>query len=257
MKCRYREKTIISGNRREVFYYPEYAAASGKRKPRFKKSSEIQARLNERNAIRKLSRLLNCNFTEDDYMITLEYADFFRPGSLDAVKGDLTNYVRRLKRYCTKLGGENFRYIAVFEEGGKNGNYHIHIFVAADGARLDRDTLEKIWGRGCANTKRLQPEYFDGLDRIGSYVQKDPKGGRRWIGSKNLKKPIEPPPRTVSRKLARAVLEAAEEKDAPPPFPGFHIVKKTEINNEVNGGLYGVIDLIAERRETTKCRKRE
>ena len=64
---------------------------------------------------------------------------------------------------------------------------------------IDRTELEKIWGKGIANTYSLQT-YGKGLQGIANYLYKQNEKARdngdrvnyhMWAGSRNLKKPKE------------------------------------------------------------------
>lgn len=73
MRCLYRERRWECGNYLEVEFYPVFKPPSGKRRRKSKPTSEVQARLNDRNARRELVRLLNTNFTDEDIEIHLSY----------------------------------------------------------------------------------------------------------------------------------------------------------------------------------------
>lgn len=253
MKCRYREKRIRSGMREEIFIYPEFAQAKkGKRKSKYKPTSDTQQRLNNKNAVRKLSRHINCNFGKGDLMLTLGYQDWNRPDTLEQVQKDVQDFIRRL-RYHYKKAGKNLKYIIVYEEGEIREHYHVHIFLKQG---LDRDKIEELWGRGGANCERLQPEHYKGLDRIAGYVSKSPLGCKRWIASKNLKKPTERK-KTISRRKAVEFLEALQSKDtAHRVLDGAELIGIDELDNEFNGCLYAVVDIL-HREEERKCRKKE
>jgi hypothetical protein len=66
MRCRYREKIYKCGEYLEADIYPVFHQGGGKsrRKARYKPTSAMQARLNQRRAERELTRLLNENFTD-------------------------------------------------------------------------------------------------------------------------------------------------------------------------------------------------
>ena len=103
MKCRYREKRVSSGMREEIFIYPEFAKAKKENAAsKYKASSEPQQRLNNKNAVRKLARLINCNFGKKDILVTVEYQDWNRPDTLEQVQKDIRDYIRRLRYYYRK-----------------------------------------------------------------------------------------------------------------------------------------------------------
>ncbi len=225
-----------------MFLYPEFSKQKkGSRKKKWRKSSATQQRLNERNATRALTRLINCNFGTGDYMVTLEYQNWCRPDNIEQVKADMRNYIRRLQYHYRKQGIV-MKYIMVFEEGEFRGNLHVHLFLTGG---ISRDKIEDLWGRGCANCKRLQPEHYEGLDQIAGYVSKAPKGTKRWIPSKNLDKPIEKPARTISYKKVCAFLEALKASDtAYEALDGARLLEVDCYDNDVNGGLYAVVDIL-------------
>ena len=254
MLTRYRKKKIISGQREEIFIYPEFTKAKkGSRKKKWKTTSEVQQRLNDRNATRQLARLINCNFGTGDYFLTCEYQEWCRPDSIEQVKADMRNFIRRLQYHYRKLG-KVLKYIMVFEEGEFRGNLHVHLFMTGG---LDRDVVEDLWGRGCANCKRLQPEHYEGLDRIASYTSKAPKGTKRWIPSRNLDKPIEERSKVISHKEAKEFVQAMECADtAYKELNGGRVLEIDKIDNVVNGGMYAAIDVIMPMKKQEKTRRR-
>ena len=78
MRCLYREKKHICGEYLEVDIFPVFEYQRGRSKKR-KPTSETQKRLNQRNAERKLIRLLNTNFTKKDIRFDLTYNEENRP----------------------------------------------------------------------------------------------------------------------------------------------------------------------------------
>ena len=70
-----RESVYVCGDYMDGDIYPVFQAP-GKRRSRCKPTSEIQQKLNQKNAEKKLTRLVHSNFTEDDIALHLTY----RPG---------------------------------------------------------------------------------------------------------------------------------------------------------------------------------
>ena len=90
-----REKNIKSGKILEAEFYPVFP--SGRRVPERKRPTrEEQKNLNDANARKKIVRLINANFDEGDIVIHGTYRDTEMPESLDQVRRDLNNYIRRL-----------------------------------------------------------------------------------------------------------------------------------------------------------------
>ena len=145
-----RESVYVCGDYMDGSIYPVYQQA-GKRRKKCRPTSAIQQRLNQRNAERKLARIVHNNFTGDDMALHLTYRPGEEPETEEA-KRILANYIRRLKRLYRKLGLE-LRYISCTEYGRTNGRVHHHLIISGG---ADRDTIEQLWGRGYANSKRLQ-----------------------------------------------------------------------------------------------------
>ena len=150
MKTVYREKRYYCGEYLDVYIYPTYRQGRSRGK-RSKPTSAAQAKLNQRHREEKLVRLLHANFTPDDLEIHLTYQQ--QPESPEEAQRLLRNYIRRVQRARKKQGLPPLKYIAVTEKGSKNGRYHHHVTLSGG---MDRDELEKLWGLGYANSRRLQ-----------------------------------------------------------------------------------------------------
>lgn len=243
MRCAYRERRYECGGYLEVEIYPVFRKA-GKRSGRAKPTSEVRARLNDRNAERQLVRLLNANFTAKDLELHLTYEDGNMPADEGEARRDIKNYLRRVKRLYKRLGVE-LKYIYVIE-GGDGKRWHFHITLLGG---VDRDALEAAWGYGYANCRRLQFNE-NGVEGLAKYITKqfrlDSEEGRaayerRWSCSKNLQRP-EPKERD-GRFSQRQVRELATvEVESREPFerlyPGYYLSRVTATENQVNGGYY-------------------
>lgn len=187
-KMTYRTKKIISGKYLEVEMYPVFKGTKNNRSRKVKPSSIKQKNLNDKNAKKNIIRLIHTNFQEGDLMITLSYKDKFRPETEEQARKDIDNYIRRIKRYRQKNDMPELKYIAVIEykeaQEGKSIKIHHHIIMNA----MNRDEAERIWGKGYANTMRLE-EDENGLEGITRYITKDPRGKKRVKQSRNLIQP--------------------------------------------------------------------
>ena len=107
-----REKRIYSGKILEAEFYP--VTSDGRRYSRGtkkKQSKASQKKLNDKNAKKKIRRLMETNFTEgQDYYCTFTYHDKEQPESYEACKKDLTNFFRRLRRAREKAGLTELKY---------------------------------------------------------------------------------------------------------------------------------------------------
>ncbi|MCL2080248.1 MAG: hypothetical protein FWH17_10520 [Oscillospiraceae bacterium] len=229
----YREKKYICGEYLDVYVYPVYRPP-GMRKKKAQPTTDTQAKLNERHAQEKLTRLLNTNFTPNDYGIGLSYKE--NQISEYEAKKDIRNYICRVRRAAAKAGNAELKYIIVTEKSSR-GRYHHHVIISCPS--LTRDGLEKIWGHGTCNARRLQFNE-NGLDGLSRYVTKSPVFTRRWSGSRNL---IDPPPKTndyriKSRKRAAELASGDTRELWERLHPGYSLSEVIPFHNEESGGVY-------------------
>lgn len=211
-KYTYIVKTITSGKMRECEIYPVWPNRAAVPKVEKSKSRIEQQNLNNKNAQKKVVRLVNANFDKKDIMITLTYDDDYIPTEEQARK-DIRNYFDRIRRYRKKKELSELKYIYVIEymtkeeqEQTKKIRIHHHVIMSG----MDRDDAERIWGKGrSTECRRLKPDDF-GLEGLAKYITKAPKEGtRRWGASLNLTKPVETKNRTrlTKRKVEKLVLD--------------------------------------------------
>ena len=230
-----REKIYTCGEYVDIDIYPVYQSP-GIRRLKSKPTSEVQTLLNQKNAERKLVRLIHNNFTEDDVAITLTYKS--APANVEEAQKLLSNFLRRVKRLRTKLGLEPLKYITVTEVGKRNGRIHHHIILSGG---IDRDALEKCWGLGYANSQRLQFGE-NGVTGLAMYFIKDRQTYRRWNSSRNL---VVPQPEVRDGAITMAEMddmEDANENGTQWEFfenkYDFEIAEIVFIKNAVNRGSY-------------------
>ncbi len=227
----YMEKKILSGKYLEVERYP--VSNTGKRLSRGEKgkpTNEAQKKLNEKNARKKLTRLMNTNFTEGDIFLTLTYKNKDVITEQEAKK-ELTNYIRRLKTYREKKGLAELKYIAVSETDKKDG-YHHHLVVSGSG--MTRDEIEGVWRKGRTKTSYLV-DGENGLEELAKYFLKNQKdiepNKRKWTQSNNLLKP---------KVTVKSIKRVNAKKDPKPP-KGYFLVKSEISVNDYSGAIYQYI----------------
>lgn len=185
-------KTVKSGNQLEVEIYPEFTKRKHiKKDGRFKKRKDIQNNLNAKNAKKTLIRLINTNFDERDYWLTLTYKD--EPESYERALKDVSNYIKCINRLRKKKDLKNAKYIYVVETrkaDGSDARTHVHMVIEHG---LTMDELESKWKHGSRNNcRKLDPDDEDGLTGLANYLAKEPRSTKyrkKWSSSKNLKKP--------------------------------------------------------------------
>lgn len=253
MRCLYREKRFTCGEYLEVDIFPVFEYQRGRSKKR-KPTSETQKKLNQRNAERKLIRLLNTNFTKNDIRFDLTYSDEFYPESNQDAQRELQNFLRRVKRYRKKHNLPELKYVAVTEIGKKTARVHHHIVMSGG---IDINTLAEIWGRGYTTAKPLQFNEH-GIVGIAKYLVKEPIFGKRWCASKNLEQPKESQrDGRISQRKVRTFHDSGTDnrEEIEHLYEGYILTDVHPVYNEVNGGYYLTIRMF-KRPGHRKVRKR-
>lgn len=236
MRCLYREKRFACGDYLEVDVFPVFKQP-GARCKRAKPTSAVQERLNQRNAERKLIRLLNANFTEEDIRFDLTYSNENYPASPEQAQREVQNFLRRVKRQRAKLELPDLKYVYVTEIGQQDGRLHHHIVMSGG---MSINLLAKLWGKGYTTAKPLQFDEF-GIVGIAVYLIKNPILGKRWCASRNLTQPKESQrdgrlSQREVRDLAVTPNEAAKKIEK--YYEGYKLTDMHPYYNEVNGGWY-------------------
>lgn len=216
----------------------------GQRRSKCKPTSEMQARINQRHAELELTRIAHLNFGQGDIMLTLTYRN--EPETVADAEKILRNYLRRVKRRRAKLGLEPLKYIYCTQRGEKYGRIHHHLMVSGG---LERDELERMWGLGMANARRIQYEGAFGIAGLAVYMAKGSKTRadrdtyHRYTCSRNL---VRPEPWVIDGKVQRA--ELAEMADCiegsgaadyfERMFAGYEYADGQAVRNSVNKGDY-------------------
>ena len=201
----------------QVSYFPFNANKKiTTRQRKHQVSTPKQRELNTKRAKRYLEALIYANFGKGDLRVDLTYSPENMPNNEREAKKEIQNFIKRINYKRKKLGYENAKYIVVTEIG-KNGKIHHHLIMDS---MLDRDTVEEIWGKGWANTRRLQPDSKMGMTAIIRYLVKDFRSERetanrrKWESSQNLVKPwetVNDEPRMMSKKKMRLIKELPED----------------------------------------------
>jgi len=182
----YRVKTIQSGQVLECEIYPLWKEYDEVRAAREHTTREAQANLNERNARKRIARLIDTNFTPDDLHVTLTYGKSELPDE-DQARRDIRNFLRRVRAYRKKNNMPELKYVYVieFSDGdGRRTRVHHHVIMSG----MDRKAVKALWPHGRARVDELEPE--DGtLEGLARYITKQPNKRKRWQASRNLEEP--------------------------------------------------------------------
>ena len=247
MKSVIRTKTYYCGkNDLEIDLFPWMEVEKRyTRKKKEKVTIPKQKVLNDKRAKRTFCQLVKTNFGEGDLHLTLTYNTKYLPEKVEDAEKEVQNYLRRVARLRKKKNLSPLKYIFITEQGVQSKRIHHHVIINGG---LSRDEVELLWRRpkrkgqqqgealGDCNADRLRTD-DKGLERLASYLAKDPKGRKRWTPSQNLKKPevSTSDTKTSRRKFMQLVLlpEDAEEvrQHFEKQYPDFAV---TEVRKEWN-----------------------
>lgn len=255
-----RTKTIKAGDYLECEIFPMVLMEPGIREARRKRTPEQMREINRRNAVKKLERLMNANFTAGDLMphLTMD-----RPCSFEEMQKIVRNFFQRLRRLAAKRGAV-LRYIYVIETKQEHGQqrHHLHGIISARpaqgpsaqlphaaGARLScacgpsaenlitRDEIEKLWGHGLARVDRVQQQE-KGLTGFARYITQQKTTQERlmrrsWGASKGLRQPTVTVAdhkfsRAAAAKIARD-LEGDARTILEKKYPGYRLIEQPVI----------------------------
>ena len=197
-KMGYRRRTTVSGPRIDAEVFPVFGRQmkNALRKAKSQITREAQQRANDERSRIRLTQVIEANFDDRDVALTLSYGgEAPEPKRVDK---DIRNFLERVKRVREKRGLPELKWVMAIggdempAVGYSGKRPHVHMIMSGG---VDRDTLEKIWGKGFANADRLQPNE-NGLGGIARYLTKQKQdrerkpGAKTWRGSRNLKKPV-------------------------------------------------------------------
>lgn len=267
MKCMYREKIYRCGEYLEVEIFPVFKKANGRRRAKYKPTSEMQARLNQRRAERELIRILNDNFTEDDISVTLTFDAKSLPDTFEEAEKAAKNFLRRVQRLRKKKGLDEIKRVLI--PGA--GRFHFHIPMNGG---LDAKELAALWPYGYCNViffrfnengiegharyiaNQFEADQYGGEDLLsmfdvdeetGEVTEKEPsnnkraKGKRRYSCSKNIVRPVAEERDgeiTASKVEELATYDSKSRAAFEKLYPGYCFSDCQPYYNSENGGYY-------------------
>lgn len=216
----YIKETCKAGNTIEVRKYFTYGThpKGEKRKKRINESPERIKNANQRNASRKLRRLMNHNFKDGDYLVRMDFCGEKKPTGSETMQKEMQNFIRRLRNRFKK-SDMPLKYIYVKEVGAK-GSRHIHMIMN----KCEIEWIRSSWKVGAIH---IDPLYSEGqYSKIADYFIKYAKKteetegmliGKRWYASQNL---IEP-------KVKKKKIAAGRFKKEIKPPQGYYLDKES------------------------------
>ncbi len=121
---------------------------------------------NMKNQIEQFFMLLNTNFTDKSFHVTLTYDRSNSPETEEEAKRIIENYIRRIKNRQKKLSEEPIKYILVTQASKKRAHHHIVLSCA-----LSKDEIECMWKMGFINCESIIPKGID-MQKFAEYFIK-------------------------------------------------------------------------------------
>ena len=172
------------------YYTGRYHPKGETRQKRSRASSASVQTANYRNALDKLTWLLNENFGVGDLWVDTTYAKNSKKVPWEQMQTDFRIFLRRARRLYQKYGIE-LRYAAV-PEVGERGSRHFHLVMPAMPGLTMKDVIEmltKAWGRGTVGVEIVGPKKDKGTyDDIAVYMMKYSERTRRTLKDDSIKR---------------------------------------------------------------------
>ena len=201
-----------------------------------KPTPEDVRKVNERNAVKRLRRLIAVNFRPGDYHIVLTYFKDSRPEPKEAA-AILKKFLDRMRRWYRKQGHE-MKYIPVTEY--KRAAVHHHLIINMEEGSLQE--IRRQWKGGLHPTMLYEEGQYEDLaaylvkETKLTFREEDAPSRLRYSASRNLKKPVK---RTK-------VIKAEKWREIPAPPKGWWIPKDSLVSgiSEKTGFRYQYYTLV-------------
>lgn len=190
-------------------------------------TTEEMEKVNQRNAEKRLTALINCNFCEGDHHIVLTYRRDNRPVVNEARK-NIKKFLRQLRK-AYRREGTVLKYIMVTEYENKAIHHHIIINDLICGNTLRE--VRKLWSRhGGTNDKPLYSMEFSDLatyfikETSKTFRKHEGNARQRYSCSRNLIKPV----------TTTEVIRAAAKWLREPRTPKGYFIPRDSIYNGID-----------------------
>lgn len=166
-------------------------------------SGEKKQENNRQQAVLALARVLNCNYTHGDALLTLTFVDEALArcgGTFEGAVKEAKNFLGRMARRMKKHGDILKWVLVPSEVDGETGEavrLHCHIVINSAGLGMEDRTftlygepLDDIWGRGTVDVQLLrdQKDYYP----LALYLIRQARNipdGKKYTSSRNMEKP--------------------------------------------------------------------
>lgn len=173
----YLKKTWMLKNRIEVrkYHTARYGVKGERRREKTKPTKEEMKKINERNAVKRLLRLIRANFEMGDALLTLTFAEEKRPKTLEEAKRIFDTFIRRMRTKYRKLDIE-LKWIAAAEFMNKYIHFHVIINNVPDFNLIIRE----CWTWGGVN---IAPLWEKGnYEQLAEYMLKETSKTAKMTG---------------------------------------------------------------------------
>lgn len=234
----YTVKVTKPGQMLEVELYPYSKRKSFASRAKHAMTSAAQAKVNARNALLKLMRLIENNFAL--YRDFKGGLDFFDTPTPEEAQRRFQRFFRQMRDLYREHGLE-FKYLYVPAWTTKTGRLskrlHTHM-IFTGGVPFDR--VKDLWPWGRVHADPLQPDK-NGFMGAAIYIWEHLHGAQRWIGSRNLVMPESKYPKhSVTKRRASKIahdFEAARDIFER-QHPGYMFVDMQVRHSSVIPGAY-------------------
>lgn len=151
-------------------------------------SSARKISANEKQEALRLGRILNANFGEGGYLVTLKYSSGRLPGSYEELCANGEKLMRKLRLLCRKQGSELKRVLVNANWSPKRNapaRFHHHVVIN----EIPLGLLRQLWPEGEMDVRTLKRGDLTGL---AAYLCQNVKaeGKKMWSPSRGLEKPV-------------------------------------------------------------------
>lgn len=161
-------------------------------------SSLAKIRQNERSAVQRLARILNCNFGEGLMLVTLKYADDRLPQDYTQLKKNGSKFIRQL-RATARMHKVGLAYVMINANWSPKkdceARLHHHIVMPVELFPY----LDKLWPHGEMHIKRVSSP--GDLSTLAAYLIANTNGldagENKWVSARGMEKPIYTEPKPV------------------------------------------------------------
>lgn len=197
------KKRTFSGAVCEIEIYNSSESRCPKLKPAPERirTDEEKREYNRRKSEKHFIRVVNTNFTHNDYYVTATYCNELLPSSFEEATANVDNYVRRLRRTNPQA-----KIISVTGYGKRSGRLHHHLIISGV---AESDIINKWNGGEIIRAEHLREhniyngkDYGEDFTALAVYLHTHtPENvkGRRWKQTRTIQQPKEEKPQKVSR----------------------------------------------------------